>query len=99
MPLAQSFVAEKEEGLVLAFIAARRAPFAKTRQVDRSANVESELVTLERRGTRGAIEEVAGLELLVAEILKKLAMVFIGSRPSGDVYDRAGVASVFSAVC
>src|SRR5262249_31444622 len=56
----------------------------------------AELISLERRF--GAVEEVARVELLVAQELKRLAVKFVRAGARGDIDDGAGVAPVLSAV-
>src|SRR5262245_47366622 len=83
LAVAQAFVREEKESLVLD---------------DRAANMTAELVAFEgRRLTRGKVEEVAGVERVVAQKLEHLAVEFAGAGASRDVDHRAGVLAVLGA--
>src|SRR6185369_16196624 len=97
LSLSQSFVAEEEERFVLAFVAKSRTALTEMQQVQRSAEIESKLVSFEWSRLGSAIEEVARVEIVVAQELEKLAVIVVCARARGDVYDRAGVAAVLSA--
>src|SRR4051812_24562057 len=72
-----------------------RPAFAESWQGQRPTQVEPELVAMKRRRLGGALEEIPRIEGAVAEELKNLAMKLVRAGTGGDVYDRAGVPSVF----
>ncbi len=81
--LAKALVAEKEEGLVLE---------------EGAAECAAEVVTIELVLARGfAIEEVAGVEVVVAEVVEGLAVDLVGAGAGGDVDDGAGGAAELGA--
>jgi hypothetical protein len=66
---------------------------AEARQIKWAADVEAELVTLERRRIRRSeVEEVARVERVVAQELEDLAVKLVRTRACGDVDDGSGVA-------
>src|SRR5215213_1910751 len=97
LSLAQAFIAEEEERFVFALVAKYRTTLTKMRHVQRSAEIESKLVSFERGRLRGALEVIACVENVVAQELEKLAVIVVRARAGRDVHDRAGVAAVLSA--
>src|SRR5919197_335775 len=93
LPLADGLKAEEKESLVLAAVADGGAAFPEVRQVDRAPDVSAILIPLERRSLR-PVEEVAGVERVVAQELKQLAVKLVAARLCRDIYNRAGVSAV-----
>jgi hypothetical protein len=77
--LTQSFKGQKKECPVLD---------------DRAAAVETELVALEWRRLRRSLEEIAGVERVVAKELESGPVERVGARSGCDVDDRARVPAV-----
>ena len=64
-----------------------------------SANISSELIALQSglRDRRG-VEEISGVEVVVAQVVVSFAVELIGARSRGDVHDRAGIPAKLRAV-
>ena len=78
--LAQTLIGEKEESLVL---------------LDGAAKSSAEFVALERGlGVRRGVEEVTSIKIVVANELKGLAVIRIGSGTGRHVDDSAGVSPI-----
>src|SRR6185369_1714377 len=97
LSLTEAFVAEKEERLIFAIVANRWATLMETRQTERPTEVESKLISFERGRIRRALEEIASVEIVVAEKLKQFTMIVVGSSAGSDVHDGAGVAAILGA--
>src|SRR5262245_12400231 len=79
----QSFVGDEEKGLV---------------PDDRAAKIAAKKIALEwRRMTRRELEEVAGIQRVIAEEFEQLAMKSVGTGASCDVNDGAGALPIFGA--
>src|SRR5262245_30880390 len=63
---------------------------------DRTAKTAAEQIALERRRRTGSkVEEVAGVERIVAQKLEQFAVEFVGTGARRDIDDRAGILPVF----
>src|SRR6267143_64610 len=75
--LPQPLVAQEEKGLSLD---------------DRTADISSELIALQSRlRHRCRVEEVSGIEIIVAKVVVRLPVKLIRSRTGSNVHDRAGI--------